>query len=208
VIELTTSSKDLEKKINHVVERHNKGINDGTVFDEILNSNLSDYEKRPERLLEESQNIAVAGTETTAWTLSVLTFHLLSNPDKLKKLRAELEKAIPDVSAPLPPIKDLEQLPYLTAVVSEGLRLGMGTSNRQERVAPDEAMRFNDGKKEWVVPPGVCRSSRASEPCLDSKLPLPRPSFFFFILLVILPREIVTDTLKGSGWHVYAAYPP
>jgi cytochrome P450 len=162
VIELTTSSKDLEKTINHVDERHNKGINDGTVFDEILNSNLSDYEKRPERLLEESQNVAVAGTETTAWTLSVLTFHLLSNPDKLKKLRAELEKAIPDVSAPLPPIKDLEQLPYLTAVVSEGLRLGMGTSNRQERVAPDEAMRFNDGKKEWVVPPGVCRSSRAS----------------------------------------------
>jgi cytochrome P450 len=153
---LTTPSKDLEKKINRVVERHNKGIDDGTVFDEILNSNLSEHEKRPERLLGESQNIAIAGTETTAWTLSVLTFHLLSNPDKLKKLRAELEKAIPDVSAPLPPIKDLEQLPYLTAVISEGLRLGMGTSNRQERVAPDEAMKFSDGKKEWVVPPGVC----------------------------------------------------
>lgn len=41
---LTTPSKDLEKKINRVVERHNKGIDDGTVFDEILNSSLSDYE--------------------------------------------------------------------------------------------------------------------------------------------------------------------
>jgi hypothetical protein len=30
----------------------------------------------------------------------------------------------------------------------------------------------------------------------------------FFILLVILPREIITNTAKGSGWHVYAAYPP
>jgi cytochrome P450 len=108
-------SQDLEKKINHVVERHRKGIDDGTVFDEILNSNLSDHEKRPERLLEESQNIAISGTETTGWTLSVLTFHLLSNPDKLRKLRVELEKAIPDVGAPLPPIKDLEKLPYLTA---------------------------------------------------------------------------------------------
>jgi cytochrome P450 len=67
-------------------------------------------------------------------SLSVLTFHLLSNPDKLKELCAELEEAIPDVSAPLPPIKDLEQLPYLNAVISEGLRLGMGMSNRQERV--------------------------------------------------------------------------
>lgn len=152
-------SQDLEKKINRVVERHNKGIADGTIFDEILNSNLSDHEKRPERLLEESQNIAIAGTETTAWTLSVLTFHLLSNPDKLKKLRSELEKAIPDVGALLPPIKDLEQLPYLTAVISEGLRLSMGTSNRQFRIAPDEAMRFNDGKKEWVVPPGVRQRS-------------------------------------------------
>jgi hypothetical protein len=58
-------------KINRVVARHQEGMDDKTVFDEILDSNLSEFEKRPERLMEESQNIAIAGTETTAWTLSV-----------------------------------------------------------------------------------------------------------------------------------------
>lgn len=60
-------------KINRVVARHQEGMDDKTVFDEILDSNLSEFEKRPERLMEESQNIAIAGTETTAWTLSVCT---------------------------------------------------------------------------------------------------------------------------------------
>ena len=63
--------QDLMAKINRVVARHQEGMDDKTVFDEILDSNLSDFEKRPERLMEESQNIAIAGTETTAWTLSV-----------------------------------------------------------------------------------------------------------------------------------------
>ena len=61
----------MSKKIDRVVERHQNGMDDKTVFDEILDSNLPEVEKRPERLLEESQNIAIAGTETTAWTLSV-----------------------------------------------------------------------------------------------------------------------------------------
>jgi hypothetical protein len=138
----------------------------------------------------------------------VLTFHLLSNPDKLKKLRSELEKAIPDVSAPLPPIKDLEQLPYLTAVISEGLRLGMGTSNRQERVAPDEAMRFVDGKKEWVVPPGVCRDSLASYHLNYGLIPSYHAHGLLSILLFALRRESLTDSSTGSGRHVHTANPP
>jgi len=145
---------DLMAKINRVVARHQEGMDDKTVFDEILDSNLTDFEKRPERLMEESQNIAIAGTETTAWTLSVLTFHLLSNPDKLAKLKAELREAIPDPSAPLS-IKEMEQLPYLSALITEGLRLSMGTSNRQERVCPDETLVFNDGKKQWHIPVGT-----------------------------------------------------
>ena len=58
-------------KINRVAARHQDGMDDNTVFDEILHNNRTDFEKRPERLMEESQNIVIAGTETTAWTLSV-----------------------------------------------------------------------------------------------------------------------------------------
>ena len=31
----------------------------------------------------------------------------------------------------------------------------MGTSNRQTRINPDDAMIFNDGKKQWRIPAGV-----------------------------------------------------
>lgn len=53
-----------------VLAKHEeKGKN--TVFDEILESDLPAHEKRQSRLLEEAQNISIAGTATTAWTLSV-----------------------------------------------------------------------------------------------------------------------------------------
>ena len=83
-----------------------------------------------------------------------MTVHLLSTPRVLAKLRAELNVALPDVSAPLSR-RDIEQLPYLSAVITEGLRLAMGTSQRQTRISPTEVMVFNDGKKQWHIPPGV-----------------------------------------------------
>ena len=76
------------------------------------------------------------------------------NPPILEKLKNELEQALPDVDAPLS-IKQLEQLPYLTAVILEGLRLSMGTSNRQERVCPDEVLVYGHGDKQWHIPRGV-----------------------------------------------------
>ncbi len=82
-----------------------------------------------------------------------MTVHLLSTPRVLSKLRAELNAALPDVTATLS-IKNTEQLPYLSAVITEGLRLAMGTSQRQTRISHD-VMMYNDGKKQWHIPPGV-----------------------------------------------------
>ena len=83
-----------------------------------------------------------------------MTVHLLSTPRVLGKLRTELKTALPDVSAPVS-IREIEQLPYLSAVITEGLRLAMGTSQRQTRISPNEVMTFNDGQKQWQIPPGV-----------------------------------------------------
>ena len=82
-----------------------------------------------------------------------MTVYLLTTPRVLRKLREELNTALPDVTAPIS-IKDIEQLPYLSAVISEGLRLAIGNSQRQTRIAPD-VMTFNDGKKTWHIPHGV-----------------------------------------------------
>ena len=143
------------RNIERVKNARAEGGNDQkTVFDEIFDSKLSDYEKRPSRLLEEAQNISIAGTETTSWTLSVLFFYLLSTPRVLAKLREELRTNFPDTTI-TPSLKEVEQLPYLGAVISEGLRISMGTSNRQTRVCPDEDLVFNDGSKQWTIRKGV-----------------------------------------------------
>lgn len=81
--------------------------------------------------------------------------YLVSHPEVLGKLKAELESAIPD-AMDMPVLKTVENLPYLSAVVSEVLRLAIGVSSRQTRIAPDEVMQYNDGNKAWAIPPGVC----------------------------------------------------
>jgi cytochrome P450 len=144
---------------------HLKTVAHPTVFHDILDSNLPADEKTVERLWQDAQVIMAAGTETTAWTLSVITYYLLTNPDIRGKLREELIATIPDSSMQAT-IKQLEQLPYLvrifsdhvesfiqyrsmpfqTAVIQEGLRLSFGVSTRLQRVASTEVLTFNDGK--------------------------------------------------------------
>jgi cytochrome P450 len=119
-----------------------------------LNSKLPPEEKTSTRLWQDGQVTVIAGTLTTAWALSVVTYHLLTVPNVLKKLKAELVSAIPDPSKSLP-LSALEQLPYLTACIQEGLRLSCGVSSRLQRIAPDEDLIFNDGKKTWTIPRGT-----------------------------------------------------
>jgi cytochrome P450 len=126
-----------------------------TIFHELLeNESLPAREKSMRRLVQEGQIIVSAGTETTAWCLSVLTFHLLSNPTILERLQDELERAIPNPSKSTP-LAQLEQLPYLTACIQEGLRLSYGVSGRLQRISPENPLVFNDGKKDWVIPARV-----------------------------------------------------
>jgi cytochrome P450 len=125
-----------------------------TVFRDILDSNLPQREKTVERLWQEAQVFIFAGTETAAWMLSVTTFYILSTPHILQKLKVELRAAIPDAHK-IPSWKELEQLPYLSAVIQEGLRLSIGVSTRQHRICPDETLVFDDGGKKWVIPLGT-----------------------------------------------------
>jgi len=100
-----------------------KGVMDGnpddyekgshpTIFHEILQSDMRPSEKTLGRLWQEAEILLAAGTETTAWTLSVITFHLLSNPDQLQSLRSELEELMPNSAKPASCV-ELEKLPYL-----------------------------------------------------------------------------------------------
>ncbi|KAK0382338.1 trichodiene oxygenase [Colletotrichum limetticola] len=107
------------------------------VFAALFDSDLPPEEKTVPRLTSEGAIMITAGTETTSYTLTMISFHLLSNPKILVKLTRELQGAVKDPKH-LPNWPTLETLPYLNAVISEGLRLAPGGSMRTGRVATEE----------------------------------------------------------------------
>jgi len=149
--------QDINRQIENIrngLDTSHKTASHPTIFHEMLNSPLPEAEKRTSRLADEGATVVSAGTVTTAWTLPVTVFYLLSNPETLRKLKEELYTAIPDPTKSTP-VSELEQLPYLTGVIQEGLRRSYGICTRLERIAPDETLLFNDGKKVWKIPPGT-----------------------------------------------------
>lgn len=100
----------------------------------------------------------MAGTLTTAWMLEVTMYWLIRQPDTLRKLKEELTIAIPNLNmVGTIPLPVLEQLPYLNAVIKEGLRLTYGVSCRLARIDPDNAILFTDRTTgtQWTIPPGT-----------------------------------------------------
>ncbi|KAJ9624370.1 hypothetical protein H2204_010823 [Knufia peltigerae] len=135
-----------------------------TIFHAILQGDLPEREKSPDRLWQDGQVVVIAGTLTTAAALSEITFHLLRQPEELRTLKEELVNAIPEPTT-LPDVAKLEQLPYLTATIKEGLRLSSGISTRLQRIATDETLIYTVRKeaddknstveKQYVLRPGI-----------------------------------------------------
>jgi cytochrome P450 len=80
----------------------------------------------PEPFTQQEHHVSAAlmmgaGSETSATALSGITYFLLRNPSSLARLNAEIRgafKSVHDLA-----LDDLRRLPYLQAVISEGLRM-------------------------------------------------------------------------------------
>jgi cytochrome P450 len=127
-----------------------KNANNRTIFHDLLQADLPETEKQTSRLAEEAVLLFGAGTHTSSWCLTIITFHLLSKPSLLRRLKDELKSVVPGPEGKLA-LHDLEKLPFLTGVLKEGLRLGYGTTVRSARIAPDTALKCGD----WTIPPGT-----------------------------------------------------
>jgi cytochrome P450 len=102
-----------------------------SVYDSVLDSPvLPPAEKSLLRLQQEGALLVLAGTESPAKSLNIIFYHVLANPAILRKLRAELSTVAMPASW-----TQLEQLPYLSAVIEEGNRLSFGVTARSTRIA-------------------------------------------------------------------------
>jgi cytochrome P450 len=123
-----------------------------TIFHQLLDPNAAEGHVVPnvEDLTDEMFTILTAAAETTGHTMTMTTYYVLSNPTIYKTLVAELKTAFPDKKINLDYLT-LEKLPYLTAVIKEGLRLSYGAVGRLPRVIETDEAIFNG----YHVPKGT-----------------------------------------------------
>lgn len=79
----------------------------------------------------EAGNLILAGSDTTAFSLTYITWSVLAHPDiqaKLEEEVAALHDGFTDA--------DLEMLPFLTAVINETLRIWGASSGSLPRTVP------------------------------------------------------------------------
>ena len=90
-----------------------------------------------EEMVEHASVLIVAGSETTATTLSGVTYFLAMNPDKRTKLDEEIRSSF--TSGHEMDLNNTRKLPYLQAVLNESLRLYPATSGALPRMTPKGA---------------------------------------------------------------------
>ncbi|ETN37785.1 uncharacterized protein HMPREF1541_07408 [Cyphellophora europaea CBS 101466] len=151
----------LLEQVRRIVAEHSEANDDSkgsgyedNIFHHLLDSDLSTADKGEMRLTDEASMIVGAGGETTAQVIGRAFYHILDNPEVLVKLRAELIGAIPDAKV-MPSLRTLQNLPYLSAVVEEAVRIALPLLARSPRMFEDHALQF-DG---WRIEPGIAVST-------------------------------------------------
>ena len=120
-----------------------------TLVHAIVHSDLPPTDKTFNRIFEEVATVTGAGFETTANTLRLIFYHVYTNDEILRRLRREIASVPTGPSEPIA-LKKLEQMPYLTAVLMEGMRLSPALASRAARIT-DKDLFYDD----WRIPAGT-----------------------------------------------------
>ncbi|KAI0457469.1 cytochrome P450 [Xylaria acuta] len=167
--------KEMAQRVRNILEERDvtgKQTSHATIFQGILSAGLALEDMTLSRLCQEAMGLNGAAVETTSWTLSVAVFHILNNPTIKSSLKEELSNAIPDPSKMLQ-WNELEELPYLSAVIMEALRLSYGSVQRLPRVNRLDSLKYGD----WVIPPNTAVGMDAYHMHMNDKL-FPNPTEF------------------------------
>lgn len=93
-----------------------------SLFRYLINSNMPESELSIDRLTKEAQILFGAGTVTTARTLDFISYYILANQHIRSRLRKELEEIMANFPEKVPSTAQFQKLPYLQAIIKEGLR--------------------------------------------------------------------------------------
>ncbi|KAL8968896.1 MAG: hypothetical protein Q9197_004623 [Variospora fuerteventurae] len=122
-----------------------------TLFNHILDSEMPESELSDERLAKEAQVLLGGGTASTARTITYISYYILAYPLIRAKLQQELREVMAGYPRQVPCLTELEKLPYLQALIKEGLRHSYGVMHRLPRCSPDVPIQY----KQWTIPVGV-----------------------------------------------------
>lgn len=88
--------KEYIENIRNQISDNEKPLsnNKESVFHHLLASDIPESEKSTAHLQAESMVILIAGTVTSAHTLSMIVYHVLSDPRKEKRLREDLREVM------------------------------------------------------------------------------------------------------------------
>ncbi|OJZ89330.1 hypothetical protein ASPFODRAFT_58058 [Aspergillus luchuensis CBS 106.47] len=186
-VESLTQEREVQNMVRKAIQERGKGSSEKPmpVYPAILeNDRVPEDEKRFSRLADDANLLVLTGTDAPGRALVMTLYFILRDPEVHRKLHAELCASWPDASMDLGLIA-LEKLPYFTAVLKEGLRLGPVVSTRLPRVAPDEILQFHG----YEIPRGVSVSMTAFFIHRDPKI-FPGPLRFIPQRWLLEPEDL------------------
>lgn len=112
----------IERTKQHIKQGHlDTNGSELSVFHHLLTSNIPETEKSTSRLQAEAMVILIAGTFTSAHTLSMIVYHVLFDKSVEKRLREDLRVTMSRYPTRKPRLADLEKISYLRACIKEAL---------------------------------------------------------------------------------------
>lgn len=95
------------------------------------------------QVAEESIVVVVAGSDTSSVAMTFVLYYLIQNPDKYKKLQAEIDSVWDGTSELTGQQVVPARAPYLNAVINEAMRLAHPDPNGNQRSTPQEGALIN-----------------------------------------------------------------
>ncbi|GFF23970.1 trichodiene oxygenase, partial [Aspergillus udagawae] len=142
------------------------------IFRTIIHSkNIPATEKSIRRLTDDAKFLMKAGTGAPSQVMAITMFHVLQDNTITEKPKLELKAANPNPNIGLS-LETLEQLPYLSAIIKEGIRISSIVISRLPRIA-EESLKYQG----WDIPPGTPVSMSTYIILRDSKI-IPEPLAF------------------------------